>query len=181
MHEEKTKRRSAAHETETRGWEPGAPRTLDELARLDADSLDDLYRGGRLFELSRLDGEPAGRMLALVGPLGRPLLRRGLARLAGASLFPWRGKSFHSAGGQRGEGINRVVLLGDKYRFLTRVEPSAIDADPCVFLDYDLPDNPFFIRAIRDELREVGPGLFLGPAMLGQASPQLILWFGIQH
>jgi hypothetical protein len=160
-------------------WPLEAPRTLDELARLDAGALSGLYRGGRIFDLRALNGAPEGRMLALVGPLGRPGPRQTLATLARAERFPWKGKSFQAGSANVGEGINRVVLLGDKYRFETRVEPSAIDGEPCIFLDYDLPENPFFIRAIRDELRQVGPGLYLGPAMLGQADPRLVLWFAI--
>lgn len=160
-------------------WAAEAPRTLDELARLDADALDGLYRGGRMFDLRALNGEPTGRMLALVGPLGGPGPRRRIAAMAAAKRFPWYGKSFQAGSATEGEGINRVVLLGDMYRFDTRIEPSAIDGEPCIFLDYDLPENPFFIRAIRDELRQVGPDLYLGPAMLGQQDPKLVLWFAI--
>lgn len=160
-------------------WPLEAPRTLDELARLDGDALDGLYRGGRMFDLRALNGEPTGRMLALVGALGRPGPRKRLAALARREHFPWYGKSFQAGSATVGEGINRVVLLGDMYRFDTRIEPSAIDGEPCIFLDYDLPENPFFIRAIRDELRQVGPDLYLGPAMLGQKDPTLVLWFAI--
>jgi hypothetical protein len=39
-------------------------------------------------------------------------------------------------------------------------------------------ENPFFIRRIRDELREVAPRLFLGPAMADVGDkPKLILYF----
>lgn len=160
-------------------WPSDAPRSLDELARLDTEALEALYRAGRMFDLRALNGAPEGRMLALVGPLGRPGPRRRLAGLARAEHFPWYGKSFQADSATEGEGINRVVLLGDKYRFETRVAPSAIDGAPCIFLDYDLPENPFFIRAIRDELRQVGPGLYIGPAMLGQRDPRLVLFFAI--
>jgi hypothetical protein len=168
-----------AHHPAQPEWGPGAPRTLDDLAALGSEALGRLYRGGELFDLRALNGAPTGRMLTLAGPLGRPGPRQRLASLARSSSFPWKGKSFQAASPDRGEGINRVVLLGDKYRFLTSVEASAIDGSPCVFLNYDLRENPFFIRAIRDELRQVGPALFLGPAMLGQRDPSLVLWFGI--
>ena len=47
-------------------------------------------------------------------------------------------------------------------------------------LDYDLADNPALIRAIHDEVREVAPGLFLGPAMWKSArGPTLVLWFAL--
>ena len=54
--------------------------------------------------------------------------------------------------------------------------PSAVDGAPCIALDYDLPDNPGFIRAIHDEVREVESGLYLGPAMWkAKTGPRLVL------
>jgi hypothetical protein len=54
------------------------------------------------------------------------------------------------------------------------------DGEPCVVLDYDLDDNPFFIRKIHDEVREVSLGVYLGPAMWkGDAGPTHLLWFGL--
>ena len=67
-------------------------------------------------------------------------------RLAQARAFPWRGKSFHSSDEASGSGINRVrmpIQPTDLYGFDTRYEPSILDGKPCVFLDYDLPQNPF--------------------------------------
>ena len=159
--------------------------TLADLARMPPSDLAQLYAQGRCPHLPDLDGAPPGRMLAVVGPLGRRPGRSVLRRLAASTPFPWRGKSFSSAAEDEGEGINRVrlpVRARDLYRFETRYEPSILDGGPCVFLDYDLPSNPFFIRAIRDELRQVSDGLFLGPALanLGHGH-RLVLWFAIDH
>lgn len=156
--------------------------TADDLARMSIEELTELYRGGRLpASLHDLDGSPRGRMLTLVGPLGRGGRRRALARAASSRVFPWQGKSFTATSDEVGSGVNRVHVLGDKYRFDTRFDVSAIDSGPCVLLDYDRSDNPFFIRPIRDELREVAPRLFLGPAMLDGAEPKLVLYFAIDH
>ena len=155
---------------------------LDTLAILSTNALTDLYLAGEVPEsLEALDGDPACRMLAVRGldggaPLG------GLRALARWGRFPWEGKRFTSAPGARqGKGINRIRLGGGRlwYPFETRVEPSAMDREPCILLDYDLPQNPRPIRMIRDELRQVSPGLFLGPAMLdtGRAPPRLVLYF----
>ena len=48
-------------------------------------------------------------------------------------------------------------------------------------LDYEQPGNPWFIRQIHDELREVAPGLFVGPAMWkrSEADPVNVLWFAL--
>jgi hypothetical protein len=158
-----------------------APRTLDELAGLDVAALEALYRGGGVpASLRALDGSPTCRMLAVRG-LDRAPLAGALRALARARFFPWAGKSFQAHDDGAGTGINRVRLAGTRrwFPFHTRVEPSAIDGAPCILLDYDRADNPRPIRMIRDELREVAPGLFLGPAMLdtGSGAPRLIVFF----
>jgi len=155
--------------------------TLDALTRMDGDALGALYAKGIVPDsLSALDGSPPGRMLAIIGGAGRGAIGAGVRNLAAAKFFPWAGKSFQSHDDVTGSGINRVRGLGDKYPFKTRIEPSAIDGEPCILLDYSSRENPFFIRAVRDELREVGPGLFLGPAMLDKKSgASTVLWFAI--
>ncbi len=174
--------------TTTRATAPTAAataRTLDDLAALDVDALEALYRAGALpSTLRALDGSPTCRMLAIRG-LDRGTPFGAIRSLAAASFFPWAGKSFEASSDGDGTGINRVRLGGSRrwFPFHTRVEPSAIDGAPCILLDYDLAANPKPIRMIRDELREVAPGLFLGPAMLdtGKSDPRLILFFACHH
>ena len=111
---------------------------------------------------------------------------RGLIRaFASSQRFPWRGKSFAHQDDARGGGMNRVVLDRFKlYRFETFVAPSRAGGFDAVQLDYDLPENPFFIRAIKDEVRQLRPGLFLGQAYLQTskaAEPRLVLYFGLEQ
>jgi hypothetical protein len=158
------------------------PVDLDLLSRLNTAELSALYRRARLpASLGVLDGTPRGRMLAIVPPLDRGLAFAALRGFAASRAFPWGGKSFASGAAQgSGSGINRALLLGDIFRFDTRVAPSAVDGEPCIVLDYDQPENPWFIRRIHDELREVAPGLYLGPAMWkSQSGPRLVLHFAI--
>jgi hypothetical protein len=154
---------------------------LDTLSRLDVRALGDLYaRGARPTSVDALEGNPRGRMLA-VRALDRGVAAGALRSFAGAASFPWGGKTF-SGRGASGRGVNRVHLFGrhQLFPFHTRVASSAIDAAPCITLDYDLPDNPLVIRKIHDEVREVSPGLFLGPAMWKAADgPSLVLWFAL--
>jgi hypothetical protein len=157
------------------------PSTLDDLAALDAASLGDLYRAARTPGIAEIDGDLDGRMLAVIpaGPL-RALLRS----FAASGKFPWRGKSFKPLG-DRGEGINRVFSDGAKgkrwFRFETYIAPSRAGAFDAFQLDYDNPGNPFFIRAIKDEIREVAPGLYLGQAYVMIAGkPRLALYFGLR-
>lgn len=157
------------------------PTSLDALAALDVAALDAVYRAGTVpASLTALDGDPTCRMLAIRG-LDRGARARAIRALAAAGRFPWAGKSFAAADDGHGRGINRVRLGAGKrwFPFATRVEASAIDGRPCIFLDYDLTPNPTPIRMIRDELREVAPGLFLGPAMIDdkRRPARLVLWF----
>jgi hypothetical protein len=158
-------------------------RSLDDLARLSADELASLYADGTLPEgIHELDGDLVGRMLAVRGT-GRGALLRGLSAFAGSKSFPWGGKSFHSNDSKTGTGINRVNL-GGRHRvfpFRTRLGPSAVDGRPAVILDYDDPDNPGFIRAIHDEVREIAPALFFGPACWKGAAGKttVVLWFAL--
>lgn len=156
-------------------------RTLDDLAALSAAECLALYRSGRTPTVGDLDGDLVGRMLAVpgAGPFGGAL--RSFAR---SRAFPWRGKSFRSLSAERGEGINRV--FGDSsprrwFRFETFVGPSRAGDFEALQLDYDNPGNPFFIRAIEDEVREVAPGLWLGQAWLvvGRRA-HLAVYFGLQ-
>lgn len=156
--------------------------SLDDLARLSTTELAGLYAEGRPpVDLRPLDGQPLGRMLAVEGlNRGRPVTL--LCRFAAAARFPWGGKSFRADSTHRGRGINRVRLGGrhQLFPFRTALGPSELDGGPCVRLDYDLAVNPGAIRAIHDEVRQVRPGLFLGPAMLKRAdAPRLVLWFAL--
>ena len=123
-------------------------------------------------------------MLALRSLRARGL-RNALAKLARARAFVWAGKSFSAQSDTAGTGINRIrggALLGRQnlFPFETRIAASAIDGEPAVVLDYDLQENPGYIRRIHDEVREVSPGVFMGPAMWKTAKGKLtLLWFAL--
>ena len=157
--------------------------TLDDLSALNVDELDALYRQGRMpASFKALNRTSKGRMLAIRN-LDRTFLFSPISAFSKLSLFPWDGKSFNATSDSTGDGINRINLLAklNWFPFKTRVEASVIDGKDCIYLDYEQPGNPFFIAKIRDELREVAPGLFLGPAMwkTGNNSAELVLWFAI--
>jgi hypothetical protein len=158
------------------------PTHLDGLLRADAATLRRLYAGARTPRVADLTGDLRGRMLALVAA---PRWLFWWASLwARTSVFPWLGKSFRadSAEAERGSGINRV--FNDKtrwFRFETFVAPSRAGDFGAVQLDYDNADNPFFIRAIKDEVRELRPGLFLGQAYVKTRRREiLVLYFGLE-
>lgn len=153
--------------------------TLDALCDLEHLALLELYNKGTPPALRALSGDLRGRMLAV--PALPDFITRPARAWARTPTFPWRGKSFRPLGDDNGEGINRVFVDTFKlFRFETRVTPSRHDGRPAVELNYDLPENPFFIRAIEDEIRQIGPGLFLGQAWLRVgAAKHFVLWFGL--
>lgn len=158
--------------------------TLDSLARLSLDALEALYRDATVSStMHAADGALVGRMLTVRGlpkPFAGPL-----RKFAASRSFVWEGKTFQASSETRGVGHNRVSIpraLGRQnlFPFDTLFGPSAIDGKPALILDYDLDVNPSYIRHIHDEIREVSPGLFLGPAMWkGARAKALVLWFAL--
>ena len=78
-------------------------------------------------------------------------------------LFAWQGKTFDAA---RGRLVNRITPFGiaavaaDVYPGTSR-----IDRRPCIVLDYSRTSR--VARWIRDEIRSIAPGLYLGYAFAG--------------
>lgn len=158
--------------------------TLDTLAARSLDELDALYRGATVSSsMHAADGALVGRMLAVRGLPGP--LAGSLRRWARSHAFVWEGKTFQASSDTAGVGHNRVNLPGalgrqNLFPFDTLFGPSAIDGKPTLILDYDLDVNPGYIRHIHDEIRELSPGLFLGPAMWKTArDKRLVLWFAL--
>lgn len=175
-------------ESQTRPLSKSEPRTsaltLDALAAMSLAELDALYRTANVSTTMRAaDGALVGRMLAVRG-IGGPIAR-SVRRWAASRSFVWEGKTFEASSDTRGMGHNRVFVpkaLGRQnlFPFATSFGPSAIDGKPTLVLDYDLDANPGYIRQIHDEIREVSPGLFLGPAMWkGAKDKTLVLYFAL--
>ncbi len=75
----------------------------------------------------------------------------------------WMGKNFKSA---EQKGINlfkKGDVIAEKYPFRTSVTAGIRNPDLRVIaINYDLPENPFWLRPVLDEIVEVAPGEFLG-------------------
>ena len=159
--------------------------TLDiaALRRMSYSELDDLYRTATAPRvISDVNGHARGAMLAWRHPQTGPLA--WLLRTFGASTgFPWEGKSFDGER-DRGKGINRVNFFGKRkwFPFKTRFDASFVDGKPTFVLDYSSDGNPPMIRSIVDEIREVAPGLYLGPAAIKiKGRPRRVLFFAVSH
>lgn len=131
--------------------------TGDDLVNMSKDELDELFFEGETPDENALEGETEGRVLAGRGPLQAGAVREAV----NTPLLPWKGKHV-----ERGTGANRFgygPLEHHGFEFETRIEPSLLPEDDEVLIfDYDQPENPPGVRRIRDDLKEVDDGLFLG-------------------
>ena len=84
-------------------------------------------------------------------------------------LFSWKGKVFtpDPIDPQRATLKNRLLLLGTK-AIIAQVYKSAswLDGKECIVLDYS--QTSIVAQWIRDEIREVSPGVYLGVVYWGK-------------
>lgn len=75
----------------------------------------------------------------------------------------WQGKKFDA---KKSKGINvfkETTATKDAYPFATSVGKGVHDTELDVIkIDYDTPENPFWMRPIIDEIVETSPGNYLG-------------------
>jgi len=126
--------------------------SIATLANCSQEQLDALFREGSADRLP--DGPVAGVALFAPGTALSPVM----ARLTQACS--WQGKVFDAS---RGTVRNKITpfgitaVAGDVYR-----APSWVDGKECVVLDYTKTSH--LGRRVRDELREIAPGRYLGRA-----------------
>ena len=115
---------------------------------------------------ARFRSAPAGSIPDGVGR-GVALIRPGsrLARhFAAWARTGWKGKTFDR---DKGRLRNRLTPLGLlAIPAAVREDASWVDGEPCIVLDYSR--TSLLARPIRDEIREVAPGLYLGVVFLGR-------------
>jgi len=132
------------------GVGPPIPRTAEELLEL---SQVDLYQ---LFSRSRPGEVPAGR------GRGTPIFFPGTAATKPAAkvfgTLVWRGKVFRP---EKADLSNSISILGiSAIRARTYHQESWFDGRDCIVLDYS--ETSRVCGWVRDEIREVRPGLYLG-------------------
>ena len=126
--------------------------TLDSLFRLSRAELEALYR--RLEPGPMPDGESRGVATALPGTATGELSE------AFFSIF-WQGKVFDRGGGFL---VNKILGGLRAVKALLSVGESWFDGRPSILIDYR--ETSWLCKAVRDEIRMVAPGLYLGFAYL---------------
>jgi hypothetical protein len=126
------------------------PVEMDQLLDMSQDELDELFRNSPTGEIPR--GETDGRVIVCPDT--------PFADVAGklAHLIAWKGKVFDP---DKGELLNKITPFGiQNIRAKVYKAESWFDGKECIVLDYS--KTSLVAQWIRDEMREVSPGLYLG-------------------
>lgn len=129
--------------------------TTTDLKHLSPDALDALYQRSSMGTIP--DGKSNGKVLFLTK------LPTGNLFSSLVSLLAWQGKVFFR---DQGFLLNRVSLFDlQLVKANVYVGESWFAQGESIILDY--AKTSFVAQAIRDEIREVAPGLYLGQAYWG--------------
>lgn len=130
--------------------------TTADMTKMSQSELDDLYKGGSVGALP--DGDSQGTAIIVPGSIFSKILIPLIKGLA------WQGKVFHR---DRDYLLNKISPLRIK---LIKAQiykgESWIDGGESIILDYS--KTSFVAQRIRDEIREVAPGIYLGQAYWGK-------------
>ena len=130
--------------------------TVQELLTLSQEQLDDLFKASPAGEIP--DGPAQGTAIIAPGTS----YSGGIAEFI--NHFGWQGKVFDA---KKGVLKNRVLVFGLE-AVLARVYKgdSWLDGKPCIVLDYS--ETSLLAHYIRDEIRLIGPGFYLGKVYSGK-------------
>jgi len=123
---------------------------VPQLLAMTQQQLDDLFRASRAGEIP--NGPAKGTAIIAPGTKYSPAIAEMV------SHFGWQGKVFDA---QKGLLKNRILISGIE-AIVARVYkgPSWLDQQECIVLDYS--ETSVVAHWIRDEIRLIGPGFYLG-------------------
>ncbi len=135
------------------------PPTITDPAKflkMSAGQLDEIFRNSPAGAIP--DGE--GKGTAIIAPGSE--VSDNIAKFV--HLFSWKGKVFDAA---KGELRNKILPLGHR-AIVAKVykDKSWLDQKDCIVLDYS--QTSLVAKWIRDEIREVSPGVYLGVVYWGK-------------
>jgi hypothetical protein len=126
------------------------------LLRMNKQELENLFRNSEPGPIPR--GITDGTAIFLPGTIVAPVVRWV------TKLLIWKGKVFAPDGT---ELLNRISPLGFlSIRAEVSLDASWLDAKPAILIDYS--HSSFVAQKIRDEIREVAVGLYLGRVWWGK-------------
>jgi hypothetical protein len=121
-----------------------------KLLTMSQSELDTLFTDSPVGSIP--DGETEGTAIVAPGTTFSPAIAQFI------NLFAWQGKVFD---GKKGVLKNKILPFGLN-AIIAKVYkgPSWLDGKECIVLDYS--DTSFVAQWIRDEIRQIDPGLYLG-------------------
>jgi hypothetical protein len=129
---------------------------VDQLLTMSQEQLDALFTASPAGEIP--DGEAEGTAIVAPGTTYSPTIARFI------SNFAWQGKVFDT---EKGVLRNKILPLGLN-AIIAKVykADSWLDGKECIVLDYS--DTSLLAQWIRDEIREISPGVYLGKVYWGK-------------
>jgi hypothetical protein len=129
---------------------------VETLLDMTQEQLDDLFKASPAGDIP--NGEAEGTAIIAPGT------RISAAKAKAINLFAWQGKVFDA---EKGLLKNRILVFGfDAIVARVYKGPSWLDGKECIVLDYS--DTSIVAQWIRDEIRQIGPGLYLGKVYWGK-------------
>jgi hypothetical protein len=124
--------------------------TSDDLLKMSQADLDNLFRTSQAGPIP--DGQAKGTAIIAPGTV----FTREIADFIG--YFAWQGKTFDGA---RGVLTNRILAFGINAIVAEVYKGNSwFDGAECIVLDYS--KTSILAHWIRDEIRQIGPGFYLG-------------------
>jgi hypothetical protein len=127
-----------------------------QFLTMSGEQLDDLFRNSPAGEI------PTGKTDGLAIVASGTRISDEIAHFV--NIFTWKGKIFHP---EKGQLINRIgiiehpLIVANVYK-----GKSWFDDKECIVIDYS--KTSILAHSIRDEIREVAPGIYLGLVYLGK-------------
>lgn len=129
---------------------------LDALFKMTQEQLDELFLKSKAGPIP--NGPATGTAIIAPGTNFTP------AVAAAVNLFAWQGKNFDA---KNGVLKNKISVLGLN-AIVAQVYkgPSWLDKKECIILDYS--KTSIVAQWIRDEIRQIAPGMYLGKVYGGK-------------
>jgi len=138
---------------------------VQKLLTMSQEELDALFTASPVGAIP--DGEADGTAIVAPGTSYSPNIAKFI------SNFAWQGKVFDA---EKGVLRNKILPFGLN-AIIAKVykAESWLDGKECIVLDYS--DTSLLAHWVRDEIREVGPGVYLGKVYWGK---QRLIDFALQ-